>query len=87
MAVHINPISVQHVGVRAFSTGNKVDTWKVTFQVYGDEVHTVISVPVEGPRTAAPAVREALNKLHEFFREAEHVAELEKNNPTFKRVF
>ena len=85
MAIHINPISAQHVGVRAFSAGNKVDTWKVTFQIDGDEMHTVIVVPVEGPPTADAAVKKALNKLCEFFREAEQVAEFEKDR-TFKAV-
>ncbi len=50
-------------------------------------MHTVIVVPVEGPPTAGAAVKKALNKLYEFFREAERVAELEKDNPSFKMVF
>jgi hypothetical protein len=56
----------------------------VTFQLDGDEIHTVISVPIEGPSSSGLAVKEALKKLHIFLSEAEHVAEKEKNAPEFK---
>ena len=48
-------------------------------------MRTVIVVPVEGPPTADAAVKKALNMLCEFFREAEQVAEFEKDR-TFKAV-
>jgi hypothetical protein len=44
-------------------------------------MHTVISVPVEGSSSADLAVKEALNKLRGFFREAEQVVEFELARP------
>ena len=84
MTVQIIPVSTQNVGARTFSTGNKVNTWKVTFQIDGGGMRTVMSVPIEGPSSANLAVKDALNKLHEFLLEAGHAAELEKDAAEFK---
>ena len=70
MTVRVIPTSTQHTGVVIFSTG-KADKWKVTFQIDGGELHTTISVPLIGSSSADFAMNEALNKLQEFFHEAE----------------
>ena len=70
MTVRVFPTSTQRMGVVAFVTGT-ANKWRVTFQIDGGELHTTISVPIIGSSSADLARKEALDKLEEFFHEAE----------------
>ena len=75
MTVQITPISTRHLGIAGSSTG-RIRSWKTTFQIDGDDIYAVISVPIKSP-SGDLAKKAAWRKLSAFLRDAEQVAALE----------